>query len=85
MAKSELLSRFRSRRKSKALVSAAWLPTADFVVLSDLLYDHILRTDRSNLSGLPTVDVRKYLNWWKLRTHGRNLEFSSLPVSQVAR
>jgi hypothetical protein len=80
MPKSHLLNRLRGRRKCKVLVTADWTPSPDFQLLSDKIYDHILRSDRSPSNGLPSVDVRKYLSWWKLRTYGRNVEFAHFPV-----
>jgi len=83
MPKSELLGRLRGRRKAKVLVESEWRPTSDFNILSDKIYRHIIRTDGSPLNGLPLLDMRKYLNWWKLRTCGRNIEFCNLPVSTL--
>lgn len=81
MPKSELLGRLRGRRKAKVLIDHEWRPSSDFELLSDKIYQHIIRTANSPLNGVPSVDVRKYLNWWKLRTYGRNIEFNNLPVS----
>lgn len=84
MPKSELLGRLRGRRKAKVLVDNEWTPSPDFEVLCDKIYQHIIRTDNSSRNGFPLVDARKYLNWWKLRTYGRNLEFSNLPVCRTS-
>jgi hypothetical protein len=83
MPKSELLGRLRGRRKAKVLVEREWRPSSDFNILSDKIYRHIIRTDRSLLNGLPLLDMRKYLNSWKLRTCGRNIEFGNLPVRNI--
>lgn len=81
MPKPELLGRLRGRRKAKVLVDNKWSASPDFDILCNKLYQHIIRTDTSPLNVVPTVDVRKYLNWWKTRTYGKNVEFSNLPVS----
>ena len=83
MPKSGLLGRLRGRRKARVLIEDGWRPTSDFNILSDKIYHHIIRTDRSPLNGLPLLDMRKYLNWWKLRTCGRNIEFTNLPVCNM--
>lgn len=80
MPPNELIGRLRGRRKAKVLVDAEWRPSPDFNVLADKIYKHIIRTDLSPLNGVPSVDVRKYLNWWKLRTCGRSVEFGNLAV-----
>src|ERR1700733_5853843 len=83
MPRSEFLGRWPGGTKAKVLVEAEWRPTSDFNLLSDKIYRHVIRTDGSPLNGLPLVDMRKYLNWWKLRTCGRNIEFCNLPVSTL--
>ncbi|KAF8318386.1 hypothetical protein DL93DRAFT_2075779 [Clavulina sp. PMI_390] len=80
MPSSEILGRLRGRRKSKVLVDNEWQASPDFYLLCEAMYKHIIRTDISCTNGIAMVDIRKYLNWWKLRTCGRTLEFHSFPI-----
>ncbi|KAF9518993.1 hypothetical protein BS47DRAFT_1337546 [Hydnum rufescens UP504] len=80
MKKPRWVRRIVGRRAAKVLFDDKWHPSPDFIVLSDQLYSHVIRMDQSPRRGTAWIDARKYINWWKLRTSGRTLEFSALPV-----